>query len=388
MVDRFRGGAPENGFRSAVEPAHRAVFGGGHDAHGDGFEQVFREGFLEGDLLVEQGVFEQRGDMIAQDGQIRQIARRVGQAGGAMAEEDPAEEAMLVRQRHNDFRAGGIERALQQLAVGRRDDMRQVDAADQVGVALQPAHKGVGRRERQIRGTFQAAQTGVQPVLRLIAQAGEDADARDACRDDDAFDDLIEQPLCVVKMARGARKPEERRHVRQRLTRGRLRGRTGGFGELLPQRTHLLLQVQHGDGAAQRGAQQRQVGGNRLHGQQAGFARRQEGIGVGQAESHGDGARVGRCVRQHGRGFDMAQVQQQDRRTGAFTPALQFRTGLHHAQFSNLGDRAESPHEIRIVRQQKTSGGQGHVSLLGCTGRATRKQAPRPGALSTSMQPE
>jgi len=67
-IDRFRGGAPEDGFRGAVEPAHGAVFRRGYDAHGDGFEQVFREGLLQGDFLVEQRVFEQRGDILAQDG--------------------------------------------------------------------------------------------------------------------------------------------------------------------------------------------------------------------------------------------------------------------------------------------------------------------------------
>jgi hypothetical protein len=394
-VHRLRGGHAQDVRRRAIEPAHHAA---SEAAKSEGYrlQKIFSQCFLDSDFFDEQRVFEQRCDLLANDGEIGKVARRKWNAGGAVSDENPSQQATLAEKRDNNFGTGLVEDVLQQAARPKIIDVGKMGPADQMGVAHQPSHKEIERLDES-EWCVQAPEARPQAVPRLIVQPRKQSHADHAAGGRHALDQLVEQLLRIVEMPRSPPEFIERRKVQLRLV---VRRRTRGTrrNELLPGQAEFLVRLMKQDRLAKRPAKTLGRHLERFDRENALVAARKERLGLGHAENHNAAARFRCRVGQHLFRIGMPQIEQPDCGCPLFARPL-------HAvsRDANVDQTADRPSQLlsqlSIARQQQTRrrGSRRHAipsfPLVTCStsvaskGNETRKLVPTPTALITSIWP-
>ena len=100
-----------------IEPTNDPIFIARDDAGGDGCEERFGEGFLEGDLFVKKSIFQHGRNLFRQEHQPLEIVLIERLTGEAVAKKKPAADSSARVQRHDYLSAEGVERAPQKLAL-------------------------------------------------------------------------------------------------------------------------------------------------------------------------------------------------------------------------------------------------------------------------------
>jgi hypothetical protein len=210
---RLFGGQVEELAGRHAEPAHHAMFVGGHHPGGQGVQQGFRHGFLAGDFFVEQGVFQGAGHVVGGQGHLFQIIGREGSPAGAAAQQEPAQDAAAGVQRGQHLGPRFIQHALEQPAFVGVAGLLQAQAGGHESVCFQPADKRMVSVVERARGLVQAVQAGDQAVAGLAADAGHQAGPGHSGGGGQGFHAALQHGLQVVKVAEHAGKMRKGRGV-------------------------------------------------------------------------------------------------------------------------------------------------------------------------------
>jgi len=200
----------------------------------DGVQERLGQRFLERDLLVEQRVLDRGRDVLGERGEVLEIAVAERAAGGAVADEEPAQQAPAGEERHEHLGADGVERAAEQeplLAAGESRGRRAR------GLGVQFQQRTSGSPAGYWRAAFPRGSCVPRAAGRRRCGPGEEADAGDRGVVGDPVDDVLQQRLDVADVAqRGGEVVEREGHghaagrARGSAVRGRARGRTRRAG--------------------------------------------------------------------------------------------------------------------------------------------------------------
>ena len=171
---------------------------------------------MERDFFVEERIFQHRGDVLGQQHQIFQILIIKTLSGHAMAKKKPSDDPAMRMQRHDDLGAKSIERAAHEKTLSLIGRLREIVAADQMGMEFEPADQRIAFAIFHLVCFGQATQAGAEPVTFALPDPGKNADARDAGSISHPFGHAGQQCFHVFKPPENARETQER--TRRRIT--------------------------------------------------------------------------------------------------------------------------------------------------------------------------
>lgn len=378
----------EQGLGGCAEPSNDALLVCGYDAGGERVDEGFGEGFLARDLFVEDCVFQGGGDVADCAGDIFEVGVLEWQAGGAVADENPADHPPARVERGNDFRGLRIEISLKERAVGVIGDGFEGGARDEMGMAIHPEDECVCCGIAEFCDLAGAAQGGGETVGLAGLALYENAGAHDFGCGGDAFDDAVEHGVDVAEVVERASEVAQGEGFF--IAR---RARFGGWRRALRLAFQSLVLHAHQkeiECAREKVCELAAIGVQRFEGIDAAVFGDLRGDGARIAER--DDGEVGVAAKEVGEGvgrFAEAQVEEEngggESAAGVFQVFARFRKIGFGA---GVGDGEEALAQLRIARVNEDGRRGFHgATSAGASGKRRWKVDPLPGSLSTSRRP-
>ena len=392
LVEHFVRGQIEDLLGGVVEPTDGSLVVHGHDRSRHRVEQGLGEGLLDGDLLVQQGILHHCGDVLRHDHQALEVRVLERQAGGAVAEEEPAEQPLARLERDDDLGPEQVEDFGQELAGFRVADVFEIGPRDHVPVELEPAHQRILLVVLCLRRVLETAQPGAQPVPLAVARLAENAGPGDHERSGHALHEVLEDLVHVVEMAQRAGESARRQEVGLPRDFGFRREPLGDGPRGLCFQSPVLMSQRHVvDGPRDERLEPVPVHIDVLHGVQAHMADIVERVGAQFAHRHNNGVRPGLHELRQGVARALAaNVVQQDQIRGPVEKTHEFLDVIKVADGSR--GRQEALHalgELRVAAVQEARRQRVHTSASFrlISGKMMVKVVPFAISLSTSMMP-